>query len=565
MRSLAALMVCGWQAMHALADDSACTELTKFTEAELATYQFNVAGDAAAMRQLEPDRVYVTGDVRIVVQPIFNPFDPAENGWLYSWANRLHPKTRPNVIQEVILFHTGSRVQRASLLESERILRAESYIYDARVIPRRLCGDRVDVDVVVREVWTLYPSLDFSRSGGHNAVKYGLVDTNLFGDGRTLSVFFSKDQDRDSKGLFYSNPNVGGSRVKFETLVENSSDGERLVVELGQPFYGLDVRRALESRFEDTDAEQGLYQFGDKVSEFRDKLVSFDLNGGISNGLQEGRTWRWLAGYAYEEHKFSPVPGSVPPNPFPPDRTLGYPWVGFASIEDRFDKTINVDRIYRTEDVDLGRRYAMRLGWSDSAFGGDSQSRIVFAGDYRDGLRSRDAKRLLFYGADLRGYWNLDLDETEQVWAHAYATFRQQRSGRFSLAGTLQGVMTHNLPPDEQLLGGGDTGLRGYPNRYQSGDRSVLFSLEERYFSDIYLARIVRLGFAAFVDAGRTWFSDSPDNHGYGALADVGIGLRFESTRTRQDRVLHVDFAFPLVDGPDVQTMQILVEVQDRF
>jgi hypothetical protein len=516
------------------------------------------------MQELEADRVYVTGDVRIVIQPIFNTLDPAEDGVLYRWANRLHTKTRPDVIREAILFKTGSPVQRASLLESERILRGRSYIYDARVIPRRLCGDRVDVDVVAREVWTLYPSLDVSRSGGHNSVKYGLVDTNLLGGGRTLSVFYAKDEDRDSKGIFFSNPNVRGSRVSFETLFEDNSDGERLVVELGQPWYGLDVRRALESRFEDTDIEQGLYQFGDKVSEFRDKLVRFDLNGGVSDGAHEGQTWRWLAGYAYEEHKFSPVPGSVPPNPFPPDRTLGYPWVGFASIEDQFDKTVNVDRIYRTEDVDLGRQYAMRLGWSDTAFGGDSQDRIVLTSDYRDGARS-SGNHLLFYGASLRGYWNLELDETEQVWARAYATFRQQHSGRFSLAGTLQGVMTHNLPPDEQLLGGGDTGLRGYPNRYQSGDRSFLFSLEERYFSDLYIARIVRLGFAAFVDAGRTWFSDNPDDHGYGMLADVGFGLRFESTRTRQDRVLHIDFAFPLVDGPDVDTMQILLVIKDRF
>ena len=294
-------------------------------------------------------------------------------------------------------------------------------------------------------------------------------------------------------------------------------------------------------------------------------MVRFDLNGGVSDGAHEGHTWRWLAGYAYEEHKFSPVPGSVPPNPFPPDRTLGYPWVGFASIEDRFDKTVNVDRIYRTEDVDLGRQYAMRLGWSDSAFGGDSQNRIVFVGDYRDGLRSGD-KRLLFYGASLQRLLEYrPRRDGAGVGARVRDVPRSSSSGRFSLAGTLQGVMTHNLPPDEQLLGGGDTGLRGYPSRYQSGDRSFLFSLEERYFSDIYIARIVRLGFAAFVDVGRTWFSDSPDDHGYGALADVGVGLRFESTRTRQDRVLHVDFAFPLVDGPDVDTMQILVVVKDRF
>jgi len=177
----------------------------------------------------------------------------------------------------------------------------------------------------------------------------------------------------------------------------------------------------------------------------------------------------------------------------------------------------------------------------------------------------RSDKHLIFYGALMSGYWNFDTNRSEQVSGTAYATYRQQQTGRFSLAATLVGRAVHNLPIDQQLLGGGDTGLRGYPSRYQWGNRSYLVSVEQRYFSDIYIARIVRLGFAAFFDAGRTWFADSPSSGGFGTLADVGFGLRFESTRTRQDRVLHVDFAFPLVDGPNVESMQILLVVKERL
>ena len=564
MRFVVALLLCVWHIDSVGAQDASCVDLSKLTDGELASYTFAVGKDAAAMQLLVHDHQYVTGEVRVFVQPIFDALDPAEDHWLYRWADRLHVSTRSELVKAVILFRPGEPVQVSTLLESERILRAKSYLYDARVIPRRLCGDRIDVDVVVRDVWTLYPSLDFSRSGGNNAYEYGVIDTNLLGAGQTLSVFFQKDEDRDGTGIWYQNPNVAGSRIAFETLLENNSDGSRYVVDVGQPFYGLDVRRALGVRLEDADQEQGLYLLGDKFAEFRQQYQELSLSSGVSNGERQGHTFRWLAGYAYEEHKFSAVPGSVPPNPLPVDRTLGYPWIGFASIEDRFDKTVNVDRIYRTEDLDLGRAYNALLGWSAAALGGDDTRRLVLRADYRDGIR-RDDKHLLFYGAHLHGYWNFDLDESEQVTAQAYATYRQQQTGRFSLAGTLRGTVVRNLPTDLQLLGGGDTGLRGYPSRYQWGNRSFLFSLEERYFSDIYIARLLRLGFAMFVDTGRTWFPNGPSDDGFGLLADVGFGVRFESTRTRQDRVLHVDFAFPLVDGPGVQSMQILVAVEERF
>jgi hypothetical protein len=39
---------------------------------------------------LARDRIYVTGEVRVIVQPVFDTNDPAEDNSLYRWANRLH-------------------------------------------------------------------------------------------------------------------------------------------------------------------------------------------------------------------------------------------------------------------------------------------------------------------------------------------------------------------------------------------------------------------------------------------------------------------------------------------
>ena len=450
------------------------------------------------------------------------------------------------------------------LRESERILREKPYLFDARVVPRRLCGDTLDVDVVARDVWTLLPDADFSRSGGDNAYGYGVTDTNCWAPDTRCRCSTRRMRTGKVTALYFLNPNVAGTRVVFETLYEDNSDGSRRVVDIGQPFYSLDARHALGVRAEDTEAEQSLYAFSDKFARFSHDFRGVELGGGISNGEIKGQVWRWLAGFNYEKNTFGAIPDRVAPDPLPADRKLAYPWIGIESIEDRFDTSVDIDRIHRTEDLNFGRSYRATLGYSNAFFGGDDDDRLVFRATFRDGIRHLD-KHLLFYGLGLRGYWNFSANRSEQVKANAFAQYRQQQSGRFSLAAAVDVDVVHNLPTDMQLLGGGDTGLRGYPSRYQWGNRSWLASIEERYFSDVYLARIVRVGLAGFFDVGRTWFSGAPDSHGYGTLADVGFGFRFESTRTRQDRVLHVDFAFPLVDGPDVQSMQILLVVKERL
>jgi hypothetical protein len=353
-----------------------CTDLTTFDVESLLRYEFN-AGEATPLATLDKNHTYVTGEVRIVVQPIFDMHKPAEDRWWYRQADRWHRDTRPSVIAQAILFESGTPVRVAALRESERILRAKPYLYDARVIPRRLCGERLDVDVVTRDVWTLTPDADFSRLGGDNEYGFGVLDTNLWGSGRTVSLFFSKDSDRRGRSVAFDDANLFGSRVALSALVEDNSDGYRQVLDVGQPFYSLGTKRAWGTRLEHGDEQQGLYLFGDKFAEFRRKLRQFDVSAGMSVGEQRGVTQRWRVGYSYQDRRFSDVGGEVPPDPFPENRTLSYPWIGFESIEDRFDTATNVDRIDRTEDIHFGQKYSASLGWSEGALGGDGVSRLV--------------------------------------------------------------------------------------------------------------------------------------------------------------------------------------------
>ncbi|MCH8059447.1 MAG: BamA/TamA family outer membrane protein, partial [Proteobacteria bacterium] len=112
---------------------------------------------------------------------------------------------------------------------------------------------------------------------------------------------------------------------------------------------------------------------------------------------------------------------------------------------------------------------------------------------------------------------------------------------------------------------GGDNGLRGYPLRYQGGDKSVLITLEQRLFTDWYPFRLFRFGGAAFFDAGRTWGQSPSGGENLGWLRDVGLGLRIGNSRSSIGRILHIDLAYPLDGNGDISTVQLLIEAKRSF
>lgn len=540
-------------------EPASCRMLTQVDAAELAGFDFESRLDT--LDALGADRDYELRSMRIERQNVFE----TEDNWLERAANRYHPRTRESAVRAALPIVEGQRVTIRRLREAERTLRAKSYLYDARILPWRDCGGRLDIYVVIRDVWTLEPRISLGRAGGDNDIGLGITDINLFGRGKSVIVSYERDADRRGLLIGYGDPNVGGSRLAMDVVYLDNDDGERQAVSVRRPFYELDTRWGLFLDVDDFDRDEGLYDLGEKIWEFRAESRARRASVGWSSGLRGRYVDRVLLGYGYERHRFELPPAFVTafPEETLADRRFAYPFVAYQRIEDDFDTRMNLDRVQRTEDVALGMRLHAELGYSSAATGG--------RGRYLVGrLRWSDAawltrRQLLAAGASLSGYLDLEDNVSENLIANAEIAYRYRHAGAWSLLIRGSATATRNLTLDRQLLAGGDTGLRGFPSRYQSGNRRTLLTVEERYYSDVYPWRLFRLGGAVFLDVGRAWYAGEQPawlpgdrDEGYRrTLSNVGFGLRLESTRTRVDRILHLDFGFPLRNGPDVRSVEV--------
>jgi hypothetical protein len=494
-----------------------------------------------------------------------NVFPDADH-LLARTANRFNFLTREATLRSMLPFVVGESVADEQLEEAERILRRQSFLYDARVLVEARCADGIDVAVIVRDVWTLTPTIGFSRAGGDNRTEFGITESNLFGLGKAVSLSFESDRDRSGLRLSYFDPNIAGSRWTTAIAASDNDDGEVFAARLERPFYALDARWATGiSGFTET-REQPLEFLSETLYDVAADRQALEVYFGRSQGRVGHWVDRYSAGFAVSDERYD-FPLSFPGEQRV-ERRFAYPFLRWERIEDRFVTGANLERVERTEDLSLGLRATARLGWSAPAFGGDDGNVLIYdaAASKRWYLSQR---QLLGAQAALSGRYADSGEGTEDLIASAAVDYLWRHDPRFNLYARARFVTTRDLDPEAQLTLGGDTDLRGYPSRFQPGDRSYLLTLEERYYTDWFPFGLFRVGFAAFVDVGRAWFADEApawvpprDGDHFDTLANVGFGLRLESVRTRRDRVLHIDFAHPLVDGPGVDSFQITLSAK---
>ncbi len=504
-------------------------------------------------------------ELRVRQQRVFQEETP----WFKRLANRYHVQTRERVLTESLPFDLGDTINARHLAEAERILRLKPYLFEAAVVISRRCAsadgpDEVRVDVIARDVWTLNPRLVLTRTGSQTDFGAGVSDSNWFGTGIAASIAYISDEDRSGISVVYQDQNLLGSRWTLNSLLINSDDGHLADVILERPFFALDTRYSLGMRVRDNKREQGLFFLSDELFEFDVDAQFAALYAGRQLFRSKRAIGRVLAGVAYSDQRFD-FPAGFPGGDPDVDRRFTYPYLAYQQVADQFVERVNLDRIQRTEDIALGTQLYMEVGYAPDAIGSDGDHWLGNASLRHTRWLSRRA--LMSIGGRFEGRYDQDENRSEEVIASAFAAFQFNHAQRFSLLARGSYFYTNNLPVDRQLLLGGDVGLRGYPNRYQSGDRGYLLTVEERYYSDLYPFEMFRLGAAVFADVGRVSYRDDapawvPDDRSadeFGTLANVGFGLRLESTRTRRDRILHVDFAVPLVDGPNVKGLEVTV------
>ena len=492
---------------------------------------------------------------------IFDLSNPAENKWLYRWANRLHILTRDSVIDNQLLFGPGDDFEQRLLEESARILRSNRFIFEAVIEPVKYENGVVDVKVTTQDVWSLTPDLSFSRTGGENRTAIGIEETNFFGRGQLLRLKWIDSVDRTSTQFDFEDRNLGSSWVSVNLRLADNSDGDTKFLSVIRPFHALDSRWTAGGWVSANDKRTALYRLGNEAAEYRHKRDFHTAFGGWSRGLRDGWVRRWSTGVVYDDNRFSQVQDPTLPAVIPDDRKLVYPFVGLEILEDDFSTSTNANQMGRTEDFFMGTRISASLGWADESYGADRDA-LVAAASANLGFGSLDKTALLL---SLVADGRREGGNTTNAKTRVVARFYHRQSEKRLFFMTLSGVAGHALDLDNPVQLGGKSGLRGYPLRYQTGDSKMLFSVEQRYFTDWYPWRLFRVGGAIFFDVGRTWGDNPIGEPNLGWLKDVGFGLRFAPTRFSTNKVAHLDFAFPLDGDPSIDSVQILLEAKRSF
>lgn len=503
----------------------------------------------------------VIGEIVIERENVFDTSNPKENNWLYRFANRVHIVTRDKVIRKQLLIANGDDYSKRLSDESERILRRNRYLHDADIVPTKYENGVVDLKVTTRDLWSLLPALSLSRSGGENKTRIGLVESNLLGRGQRIGLISDKDVDRHSKIFEFTDRHLGRSWVSTSLVISDNSDGHFNRVSAVRPFYQLDARWTAGVRFSDSDRRETLYDLGNEAAEYQKEREYHSAFYGWSKGLQNERARRWTAGMVYDENRFSEVPNGTLSPAIPSDRKLVYPFLGFEQIQDRFETTENREQIGQTEDFMMGRRIVASLGWSDTSLGADRDALIYSALVSQSfGTMARNALQL-----SVSTSGRVESGEAVNARARVIARYYRKQSDKSVSFASIRGTAGHALDLDNLVSLGGPSGLRGFPLRYQNGDSSFVATVEQRYFTDWYPFRLIRVGGAVFADAGRVWGDSPVDEERLGWLADVGIGLRLALTRSTSGKVIHIDVAFPLNGDPSIDNVQLLVQSRQSF
>ena len=499
-------------------------------------------------------RQLLIGEITLQVNNVFDLEKPVESQLIHKITNKLHIKTKKQVIQRQLLFKEGDVFRKSLLAESERLIRANAYIKDAEVKVTEVCGNKVNLSVKTTDTWTFAPGASYGRSGGDNKSGFEVQEHNLLGYGKSLALFYDKNADRNSAGIEYQDKQLLGSKKELTIKASSNSDGHDNKLLLAQPFYSFESKNSWAIELQDKRLEDPFYANAEEVDKFdvasQQAYVSY---GWSKPGSNEVKVSRFQVGWHYSKDKAISLNNRSNSELI----TESYPWFAYESLERQYIKLQNLRRMGVIEDTYIGKRYSLNLGYLSPVFGSDDDY-LRIAGHFSDGLYKNN-KHIALVSADAVSYIGNGNRKGVQLDLKAEYFYVKDPKNTLYLSGKFQ--MSDNFKIYEQYLSGSADGMRGYPTGFQSGNKTAIVSAEYRHFFDYYPYRLAKFGAVAFADVGTAWGTSESQK----IIKDVGIGLRIVPTRSSTLKVIHLDLAFPLDGNDKTDSMQFNITTKNTF
>jgi len=503
---------------------------------------------------------------------IFKPqtiFDKNEQGFtfLHRWANAIHIDTKIITLEnEASFFIKKCTKTFADMAELERHLRSQKYLRDAEVSSDE---DVENITITTWDNWSLMPTISFGRKGGINTYSFGIKERNLLGLGIDTEIESYRNTQRSGYKLVATVPLFQKQNTSVKLGFSDNDDGQQRSLFLHKIFAGFHTKTAYQIGFNEESRNDTIFQNDQDQSIFGHEISFKKASYAWLNFNSDNRLLRYRFGITQDKDTFielsdeekidlsDPVLTDVRPE----DRDLLYPWLAFEYIEKDFRKLTNVHLITQIEDFNHGWQLNSSLGIGNG--NKENSAWTIWKMRVKKGFNLHDNSLLL-----------LDLSLANDIYQHRDSRLLVRLSGEyfyqlnknwgFYLSNA--NVVSKNQYLDQPVTMGGNTGLRGFPLQYQHGQDSIKFTSEIRYYPAINLFKLFDLAGVAFVDAGRTYGESTVKNIEEGWLSSAGLGLRLHSPHSGGNHpIIHIDFAFPQSDNPDINGFEIRVQAKKSF
>jgi hypothetical protein len=456
--------------------------------------------------------------------------------------------TRESAIAPFLLVKQGDQCTELVLRESERVLRQQPYLADAKAVVTSATNGTVRVDFSTTD--DIRPILGLGAKGG-TPTRIKLGSANVAGYGMAAAAQWRQGFEfRDGWGLRYTHYHLFGRPFLFDSQLERNPLGEIATGSLSRPLYSQLQRIAWSAAFAQVNSYQSFLRGESDVPPLSldvertgwQLTAVYRIGGGangVFGGMQLGGDHVKPAdeGVIITDKGFVDDPDTTLARRYETqDRTMLSAILGARAL--RFFKAQGFDALEGAQDVANGMQVGGVVG---HGLGSSFDGWFVGSQMYLGGGTPR-----MFVGlqasvqADREaGDWNDVIAEGRVAW-YDHPTKRRTRIVSVEYSGGWSTTV-----PFELRLGTDRVGIRGYDDSQTSGGRRAVVRFEDRLVFPGF-KQYFGLGGAAFIDAGKIWAGDIPFGETVNPRVGAGLGLILAIPRSSRQN-LRVDVAAPLV------------------
>jgi hypothetical protein len=476
-------------------------------------------------------------------------------------ARAIHVTTRDDVIRNFLLLRVGDLCTDLRRAESERILRAQSFLADASVTSVPSPDGGVVVKVRTVDEVSLVLGGAFGSSGVR-ALRLG--NSNLQGTTTYLAGSWRREPGyRDGFGGRYGHQQLFGRPYSLDLELERMTRGDRWLVEAAHPFY-TDIQRIAWRMRAGSSAE---YTEFPTDSGLRRSLPVerryFDI-GGVTRIGPPGRLTLLGASLSGDEDVPASLPVIIGPNGLAPDGSpelvgrysahrMARANVLWGVRDLTFKRRTGYDALTATQDIPAGFQLGTMFGRSLSVLGSRDDD-IFMAADLYLGIVGRySAFRVQLQGEGRRandtGGWDGILTSGRAA-QYVKAGTRNTIIGSVEWSGGWHQRIPFNLGLDDKR-----TGVRGFDNSEIVGGQRVIGRLESRWLLGP-VSSYGDLGIAQFVDVGQLYAGDVPFGTDSELASSIGISV-LASTPRGSARLWRMDLALAMAGNPEGRRFEV--------